>query len=88
MAAPPGSGMAYAAACTVTAAERTEVELPLIGQLVSMRWQHLEGDTGMPAHSERASFRELLLQGHLRKALHQVNVDETGQPGVGTSRQR
>jgi type I restriction enzyme R subunit len=64
----------------VIAAERTEVELPLIAQLVSMGWQYLEGDTGVPAHTERATFREVLLHGRLRNALRQANLDETGQP--------
>lgn len=56
--------------------EYTEVELPLIEQLQGMGWAFLPGNTVDPAATERASFREVLLQGRLREALRRIN------PGV------
>jgi type I restriction enzyme R subunit len=66
--------------------EREAVELPLIEQLKSMGWQHIEGQTGVPYLTERQSFREVLLTGRLRDAIRRVNLDENGQPWLDERR--
>lgn len=66
--------------------ERQAVELPLIEQLKSMGWQHLEGHTGVPYLTERHSFREVLLAGRLREAIRRINLDENGQPWLDEHR--
>ncbi len=66
--------------------EREAVELPLIEQLKSMGWQHLEGHTGVPYLTERQSFREVLLTGRLREAIRRINLDEDGAPWLDERR--
>jgi type I restriction enzyme R subunit len=66
--------------------EREAVELPLIEQLKSMGWQHIEGQTGVPYLTERQSFRDVLLTGRLREAIRRINLDETGQPWLDERR--
>ncbi|MDP9357836.1 MAG: type I restriction endonuclease subunit R [Chloroflexota bacterium] len=66
--------------------ERTEVELPLIAQLVGMGWQHIEGDIDVPTFTERQTFREVLLTQRLREAVRRINLDDAGQPWLDDSR--
>jgi type I restriction enzyme, R subunit len=58
--------------------ESTEVELPLIRQLLAMNWAHVEGSKWDPSASHRESFREVVLAGHLRSALRHINLDDEG----------
>jgi type I restriction enzyme R subunit len=66
--------------------ERQAVELPLTAQLQGMGWQHLEGHTGVPYLTERQSFRDVLLTGRLRQAIHRINLDDAGQPWLDERR--
>jgi type I restriction enzyme R subunit len=58
--------------------ELTEVELPLLQQLMRMGWSHIEGSKWNPAESDRETFREVVLSGRLRAALRRINVDDDG----------
>jgi type I restriction enzyme R subunit len=58
--------------------ERNKVELPFIAQLVGMGWEHIEGDVDVPAFTERDNFRQVLLEGRLRKAIAKINVNADG----------
>lgn len=53
--------------------EYLEVEFPLLGQLATMGWDHLIGDTQVPALTERESFGQILLEGRLREAVRRIN---------------
>ena len=66
--------------------EYTEVEVPLVDQLVGQGWAHIEGDKYNPALTERSSFREVLLEGRLRDALLRINPGPDGQPWLDDSR--
>lgn len=59
--------------------ERDNVELPLIAQLVTMGWGHLEGDKWIAAQTERASFDDVVIRDRLRARLIDINRDEHGQ---------
>lgn len=56
--------------------EATLVELPFIQQLVGLGWEYIPGDIGVPELTYRQSFREVLLEKHLREALPEINRDE------------
>ena len=60
--------------------ERDSVELPLVTQLVGMGWEHVEGDRFVPEVTERTSFHLVILPGRLRKAIHELNLDDAGNP--------
>ena len=49
--------------------EYSEVELPLLSQLVKMGWSHIEGSKWDPSASDRETFRDVVSSGHLRAAL-------------------
>ena len=66
--------------------EYTDVELPLLRQLVAMRWSHIEGSKWDPSASDRETFREVILSGHLRAVLRRINVDEDGNEWLDESR--
>jgi type I restriction enzyme, R subunit len=66
--------------------EWTLVEKPLIDQLVGLGWTHIVGSTTDPAATGRSSFREVLLDGHLRDALRRINLDDAGQPWLDDAR--
>src|ERR1039458_2338230 len=66
--------------------EYTEVELPLLRQLVGMDWSHVEGSEFDPAASERDTFREVVLSGRLRAALRRINLDDNGNEWLDESR--
>jgi type I restriction enzyme R subunit len=66
--------------------EYTRVERPLIDQLKSMGWAHIEGDTQTPGHTERQSFREVRLKERLRGAIRRINRDDTGEPWMDDGR--
>ncbi|WP_354697578.1 hypothetical protein DSM112329_03213 [Paraconexibacter sp. AEG42_29] len=59
--------------------ERDNVELPLIAQLVTMGWEHTEGDKWVAAQSERSSFAEVVLRDRLRSKLIEINRNEHAQ---------
>lgn len=66
--------------------EYTEVELPLVQQLIGLGWAHIEGDKFDLAVTERTSFREVTLEQRLRAALLRLNPDQNGQPWLDDSR--
>jgi len=66
--------------------EYTKVERPLIEQLKSLGWQHIEGDIDVPYLTERDSFREVLVAGRLREAVRRINIDENGDEWLDDSR--
>ena len=66
--------------------EYTEVELPLLSQLVKMHWSHVEGSKWDASASDRETFREVVLSGHLRSALRRINVDDDGNEWLDESR--
>jgi type I restriction enzyme R subunit len=51
-----------------------------------MRWSHIEGSKWDPSASDRETFREVILSGHLRAALRRINVDEDGNEWLDESR--
>src|SRR6266704_3724375 len=55
--------------------EATLVELPFIQQLVELGWEYLPGDTGVPELTYRSSFREVIIEKHLREVLPEINRD-------------
>ena len=61
------------------------VEKPFCEQLQAMGWQWLEGDTDVPELTERANFREVLLQERLAAALRKLNLRD-GQPWLDDTR--
>ncbi len=66
--------------------EYTEVELPLVSQLIGLGWSHIEGSKWDPSASDRETFREVVLAGHLREALRRINVDDDGHEWLDESR--
>jgi type I restriction enzyme R subunit len=66
--------------------EYTEVELPLLRQLTAMKWSHIEGSKWEPSMSDRESFRDVVLSGHLRAALRRINIDDEGEEWLDESR--
>jgi type I restriction enzyme, R subunit len=67
-------------------AEYSEVEKPLLDQLLSLGWQHFEGDKYDPSLSNRHSFRDVLLEQRLRAKLLEINAGPDGQPWLDDSR--
>jgi len=66
--------------------ELETVEKPLVEQLVSMGWQHVEGDLDTPARTGRTSFTEVIHEAMLRRQLHALNLDATGQAWLDDER--
>jgi type I restriction enzyme, R subunit len=66
--------------------EYTEVELPLLSQLVGMGWSQMEGSKWEPAASDRETFHEVVLSSHLRSALRRINVDDDGNEWLDENR--
>jgi type I restriction enzyme R subunit len=66
--------------------EYSEVEKPFLDQLEGLGWTVIEGDKWDPSVSERETFREVLLEGRLRKALLELNPGPDGHPWLDESR--
>lgn len=72
--------------------EYTEVEKPLIDQLTSMGWTHLEGAPpggvrpSDPAKSGRTSFSEVFLEDRLRAQIRRINKGPDGKPWLDDRR--
>ena len=66
--------------------ELEEVERPLIEQLAGLGWLHVEGDLDAPATTSRSSFTEVIQETTLRRQLHALNLDATGQPWLDDER--
>ncbi|HUX85998.1 MAG TPA: type I restriction endonuclease [Chloroflexota bacterium] len=66
--------------------ESTEVERPLIQQLVGLGWAYLAGSLDDPAFTERQNFKEVLLTDRLREAIRRINLDEDGVPWLDDER--
>ena len=54
------------------------VEGPLIEQLRTLGWSCLQGDAWEVGATERSSWREVVLDGRLREALHRINLGPDG----------
>lgn len=66
--------------------EYTEVEKPLLDQLVGLGWQIIEGSKSDPLVTERDSFRDSILEGRVRAALLQINPGPDGIPWLDDAR--
>jgi len=66
--------------------ELTQVEQPLIAQLVRMGWTHTPGSLDDPSATGRESFREVLLRDDLTQALVRINLDPAGNPWLDEAR--
>ena len=51
-----------------------------------MQWSHIEGSKWDPSASDRETFREVVLSGHLRDALRRINADADGTEWLDESR--
>lgn len=67
-------------------AEYTQVERPLLDQLVGLNYTTFVGDKYDPSVTDRSNFREVILQGRLRMALHDLNPGPDGSPWLDTAR--
>ena len=65
--------------------EYTDVEKPLVDQLVGMGWVYTLGDLADPARTYRDSFHETLLIKDLRTALRTLNLKD-GRPWLDPPR--
>ena len=61
---------------TSTPTEWSEVERPLLLQLVGMGWGYLAGDIDVPDLTERENFRQVALYGRVREAIKRINADD------------
>jgi type I restriction enzyme, R subunit len=66
--------------------EYTEVELPLINQLVPQGWTHVAGSKSDPSVTGRDTFRDPLLENRLRTKLREINLGPDGQPWLDDTR--
>lgn len=66
--------------------EFTQVEQPFIDQLMSMGWKYTTGNLDHPSASGRQSFRDVLLEDDLRRALRRINLDDGGNPWLDDGR--
>jgi type I restriction enzyme, R subunit len=66
--------------------ELDAVERPFVEQLLTMGWRHVEGDIDTPARTGRSSFTEVIQEAALRRQLHALNLDATGQPWLDDER--
>src|SRR6185437_6047286 len=72
--------------------EYTQVEEPLIDQLISMGWTHLEGaPPGTPAPTDpvksgRTSFSQIFLEDRLKAQLRAINRGPDGKPWLDERR--
>jgi hypothetical protein len=62
------------------------VERPFLDQLIAMGWSLTTGNRDFPSVTGRETFREVLLLGDLRAALHRINLDPDGQPWLDEGR--
>lgn len=65
--------------------ELEAVEKPFVEQLTRMGWQFMAGDIDDPGVTGRASFREVLQEGTLRRQLRALNLRD-GQPWLDEAR--
>jgi type I restriction enzyme R subunit len=66
--------------------ELETVEKPFVEQLVQMGWRYVEGDLDAPARTGRTSFTEVFQEATLRRQLHALNLDSTGEPWLDDER--
>lgn len=66
--------------------EFTDVEEPFINQLVRMGWKFVTGNRDHPTATGRESFRDVLLEHDLKKALHRINLDHKGESWLDDDR--
>jgi type I restriction enzyme, R subunit len=58
--------------------EYIHVEKPTIDQLISMGWQHIEGDKFNSQITERENFKQVLLIQRLKTVIKRINLDDNG----------
>ncbi|MBW4595961.1 MAG: HsdR family type I site-specific deoxyribonuclease [Brasilonema angustatum HA4187-MV1] len=56
--------------------EYIHVEKPTIDQLISMGWQHIEGDKFNSQITERENFKQVLLIQRLKTVIKRINLDD------------
>jgi type I restriction enzyme R subunit len=61
-------------------------ERPFVEQLLTMGWRYVEGDLDSPGRTSRTSFTEVIQEATLRRQLHALNLDATGQPWLDDER--
>lgn len=66
--------------------EYTEVEKPLLDQLIGLGWSHIDGSTTDPRVTSRESFREAIVESRLRKMLRELNLGPDGRPWLDDAR--
>lgn len=66
--------------------EYTEVERPLLDQLAGLGYATINGDKYDPAITERANFREVILEDRLRRTLRDLNPGPNGQSWLDDAR--
>jgi len=66
--------------------ELETVEKPFVEQLQTMGWRHVAGDLDDPARTGRTSFTEVVQEATLRRQVHALNLDATGQPWLDGER--
>jgi type I restriction enzyme R subunit len=66
--------------------EFTEVEEPFIDQLVRMGWKHTTGNFDDPSVTGRESFRDVFVTADLKKALRDINLNDSGEPWLDDDR--
>ncbi len=66
--------------------EFTEVEQPFIDQLVQMGWKHTTGNFDDPTATGRESFRDVFVTADLKKALHDINLNDEGKTWLDEDR--
>ncbi len=69
-----------------TGPEFQHVEQPFLDQLIGMGWKFTTGNLDHPSATGRASFREVLIEDDLRKALRRINLDPSGTPWLDDER--
>lgn len=62
----------------ISGPESTQVENPMIDQLIRMGWKFTTGNEVHATATGRRSFRDVLLVGELRDALRRINLDAGG----------
>jgi len=66
--------------------EFEHVEEPFLDQLVGMGWKHTTGNLDHPSTTGRETFRDVFIEDDLRKALHRINLDPSGNPWLDNGR--
>jgi type I restriction enzyme R subunit len=66
--------------------ELETVEKPFVEQLLAMGWRYVEGDLEAPAATSRTTFTEVIQEATVRRQVHALNLDATGEPWLDDER--